>query len=136
MKKHTIMAIMLVLMPFASMRAQEKTDDGGLKITQLFGETRLGFHSQNSEWHANDDKTGFLGDYLNFRIDGQIVSGLTFSYRQRFNKTTTKNFFDATDWMHLDWKATPKLTLSAGKQVVAIGGYEYDRAPIDVYYSS
>ena len=135
MMRQTLLATLLMLLP-AGMNAQEKNQADDLRITQIFGETRLGFHSANSEGHANDDKTGFRGDYLNFRIDGQIVSGLTFSYRQRLNKNSSASFFDATDWLHLDWKAAPSLTLSAGKQVVAIGGFEYDRAPIDLYYCS
>lgn len=116
--------------------AQEADESHGPRITQMFGETRFGFKSENNEWYTNNKNTGFRGDYLNFRIDGQIIKGLTFSYRQRFNKNTSSNFFDSTDWLHIDWKATSRLSIGAGKQVVAIGGFEYDRAPIDLYYCS
>lgn len=119
-----------------SYSAMGKDKEDGLAISQVFVETRLGFQSEWNDGSINDDATGFKGRFLNFRIDGQIVKGLTFSYRQRLNKNSDATFFDATDWVHVDWRATDKLSLGAGKQVVAIGGYEYDRAPIDLYNCS
>ena len=44
-------------------------------------------------------------------------------------------FFDATDWLTMTYKYK-NWSVSAGKQVVAIGGYEYDRPPIDIYFAS
>lgn len=128
------LSISLLLLPL-TVSAQSQVDDG-FHITQMFGETRFGFRGESNAWYTNNKETGFRGDYLNFRLDGQITKGLTFSYRQRFNKNTTSNFFDSTDWLHIDWKPTSRLSIGAGKQVVAIGGYEYDRAPIDLYYCS
>lgn len=126
------MAVMLICAQFVI--AENKGD--GPAVTQLFVETRVGYESVFDDGDMNDDLSGFKGRYLNFRIDGQIVKGLTFSYRQRLNKNSNATFFDATDWIHVDWKATDRLSLGAGKQVVAIGGYEYDRAPIDCYACS
>lgn len=128
--------ILLLSLLFLGVHTAKAESNDGPTITQMFGETRFGFHEENNEWYSNNENTGFRGDYLNFRIDGQIVKGLTFSYRQRFNKNTTSNFFDSTDWLHVDWQVNDRLGISAGKQVVAIGGYEYDRAPIDLYYCS
>lgn len=105
-------------------------------ISDFYVETRLG---HESEWRSGEvlrDATGFKGQWLNLRLDGQINDRISYSYRQRLNKNSSRTFFDATDWLHIDWKATDDLSLSAGKQVVAIGGYEYDRAPIDLYYCS
>ena len=45
-------------------------------------------------------------------------------------------FFQGTDWAYLNWNFTDNLFLSAGKQVVAIGGWEYDSNPIDIYYGT
>lgn len=131
MKKLLIIALLSVCLQ--SVFAQEKE---GFAITQLFGETRLSFQQEMIDGEMMNDASGFKGRYLNFRIDGQIVKGLTFSYRQRLNKNTDATFFDSTDWLHIDWKPTDRLSLGAGKQVVAIGGYEYDRAPIDLYTCS
>lgn len=125
---------LLFLAPLAT-KAQE-AESNGPKINQFYVETRFGYEGMNIDGDAINDATGFKGQYLNFRIDGQIVNGLTYSYRQRLNKNTNATFFDATDWIHLDWQATKRWGISAGKQVVGIGGYEYDRAPIDLYYCS
>ena len=111
-------------------------DATGLRINQLHLETRMGFEGDWLKGKTQHDQTGFKGQYLNLRLDGQITKGLTFSYRQRLNKNTDQTFWDATDWLHLDYKPTKHWELSAGKQVVWIGGYEYDRAPIDLYQCS
>ncbi len=104
--------------------------------TNLYFETLFSYDYNTVGGSFDSGSSGLHGKYLNFRFDGKICDKLSFSYRQRLNKLTTTNFFDATDWIHLDWNAAPWVCLSAGKQVVAIGGYEYDRAPIDLYYCS
>lgn len=82
---------------------------------------------------TEDSETGFKGKYLMWRMDGQIVKGLTYSWRQRFNKGVTNNsFFENTDWLYVNY-ANKGWNFAAGKQVVAIGGWEYDRAPYDLY---
>jgi len=111
-------------------------DDKGTKITELSLESRVGFNYEAIDGHKVDQNIGFRGKYINLRFEGQIVKGLNFSYRQRLNKNSDQTFFDATDWLHVDWSVTDRLTFAAGKQVVAIGGYEYDRAPIDLYTCS
>jgi len=136
--KHLFFAVSVSLLTCGTMvcHAQEAEDAATPRLTQFSLETRLGYEYDNVDGSVVDNNTGFKGQFLNLRIDGEIVKGLSFSYRQRLNKNTNATFFDATDWLHLDWKATDKLTLSGGKQVVAIGGYEYDKAPIDLYYCS
>ncbi|MCM1319783.1 MAG: OprO/OprP family phosphate-selective porin [Muribaculaceae bacterium] len=82
---------------------------------------------------TDDSNSGFEGKYLMLRLDGRIVDGLTYSWRQRFNKSTfDSSFFDATDWLNVTYE-TNGFDFSAGKQVVAIGGWEYDRNPVDLY---
>lgn len=79
---------------------------------------------------------GFEGKYLNIRMDGNIGYGFSYSYRQRLNKPNKDaSFFDATDWIYLTYTHN-NWSFSGGKQVVGIGGYEYDRAPIDLYFCS
>ncbi|MDE5689299.1 MAG: OprO/OprP family phosphate-selective porin, partial [Duncaniella sp.] len=80
-----------------------------------------------------NDNTGFEGKYINFRLDGNITDGLSYSWRQRLNKPhKDASFFDATDWVYLNYDFG-RWSVAGGKQVVAIGGWEYDRAPIDLY---
>lgn len=76
-------------------------------------------------------------EYFNVHMFGSINDRITYRIRQRLNTgIDEKNPFRATDWLCLTWKATDRLSLYAGKTAVLIGGYEYDSAPIDVYYYS
>ena len=80
--------------------------------------------------------SGFKGKYLNIRMDGNITDGLSYSFRYRLNKPARDaSFFDAVDWVTFKYLKAG-WQVSAGKQVVCIGGFEYDWAPIDIYYAS
>lgn len=84
-----------------------------------------------------NDSYGFAGKFLNIMLDGKINDKFEYHWRQRLNRTNfTSNFFEATDWAYLSYHINDNFTLSVGKQVVAIGGFEYDYAPIDVYFYS
>ena len=92
-------------------------------------------------FHYNDkdakDESAFSGKFLNFILDGNISEQISYHFRHRLNRLVeNSNFFDATDWAYIDYDINKNWRVSAGKQVIAIGGYEYDRAPIDVYYYS
>lgn len=99
-------------------------------------EARLDYMQEYLSADKNDGNSGFKGRYLNIRMDGNLAEGFSYSYRQRLNKPNANaSFFDATDWLTISYNYR-NWGLSAGKQVVAIGGYEYDRAPIDLYFCS
>lgn len=103
----------------------------------LTAETRIGYHHRSIEGHIEDDDTGFKGDYLNLLIDGTLTPEFSYSWRHRLNKMNAdKAFFDATDWIELRYQPSTHWQLAGGKQVVAIGGLEYNRSPIDVYIGS
>ena len=75
--------------------------------------------------------------FINLRLDGAFSPQWSYSYRHRLNKIIRgENVIDAMDWLYVTYKPTATASLSAGKQVVAIGGYEYDRAPIHLYFCS
>ena len=103
----------------------------GLKTLRL--EARGDYQREYIDGDEVAGNSGFKGKFLNIRIDGNISKEFSYSYRQRLNKKNgDANFFDATDWLYLAYTKN-NWQLSAGKQVVAIGGYEYDAAPIDLY---
>ncbi len=111
--------------------AQEKT------TFDLGFETRMGYHREEIDGEKLDGNSGAKGDYLNLKLNGTIGSKFSYSWRQRFNKKINdSHFFDATDWVYLTYQADPNWSISAGKQVVLIGGYEYDAAPIDIFMAS
>lgn len=100
-------------------------------------EVRADYQREYMNGDPVKDNCGFKGKYLNIRLDGNITDKFSYSYRQRLNKFSKDyTFFDATDWIYLKYQITPKWDITAGKLVVGIGGYEYDRAPIDLYITS
>ena len=103
----------------------------------LLLEARGDYQRVYEDKEAIKDDCGFKGKYLNVILTGDITPQVSYAYRQRLNKIhKNSSFFDATDWLYLNYQATKHLTLSGGKQVVGIGGYEYDRAPINLYFCS
>ncbi len=103
------------------------------EILRMDVEARIDWEGVRTDGNTDDANSGFKGKYLLLRVDGEIMSGLTYSWRQRFSRHATG--FDSTDWVWLNY-ATDGWNFQAGKEVVAIGGYEYDRAPIDLYGTS
>ncbi|MDE6630785.1 MAG: OprO/OprP family phosphate-selective porin, partial [Bacteroidales bacterium] len=83
------------------------------------------------------NQSAFSGKYINFMLNGNISDKFSYHFRYRFNKITSfGEFFNAVDWAYLDYDINPNWRVSAGKQMVYIGGFEYDYAPIDVYFWS
>lgn len=105
----------------------------GPEVQKFSFETRFGWQMARTAGVTDNANTGFRGEFINFRIDARLYKGLSFSWRQRLNITNERNFWNSTDWMVLNYAPNEKWVISAGKQVVAIGGFEYDRAPIDLY---
>lgn len=107
------------------------------KTVNLQLETRIDYQREYLDGDAVDPNSGFKGKYLNVILNGTINDHWSYSYRQRLNKAhADQSFFDATDWIHLNYKLNDNWSFNGGKQVVGIGGYEYDRAPIDLYFCS
>ena len=104
-------------------------------VDRFFLDMRASFHQETEDGEYNSQMTG---DYLNLHLLGHISPKIDYRIRQRLNKKVfdERNMFNATDFMYLNWQATDRLSFMAGKQTVLIGGYEYDAAPIDVYYYS
>lgn len=97
---------------------------------------RIDWQLDRQDSHTDDSNTGFKAKQLVVRLDGTIVDGLTYSLRQRLNKPSKDaSFFDATDWVYLNYYYKG-WNFQAGKEVVAIGGFEYDIAPINLFSTS
>lgn len=136
----SIGAAILGLMPM-SVAAQDDSNKAVTESTaplttevfRLDASARVDWQYHRPFDRTDNSATGFKGRYFMLRMDGKITDGLTYSWRQRLNKGNgDQTFFDATDWVYLSY-TTEGWTLQAGKEIVAIGGWEYDRAPIDLY---
>lgn len=106
------------------------------KFNTLALEARVGWEQERNDGTLNKGNTGFKGQYFNLKIDAEIVENLKIAYRQRLNKPTDRTFWDGTDYLLLNYKANEHWSVGAGKQIVQIGGTEYDYAPIHLYYCS
>ncbi len=83
--------------------------------------------------------SSFDGKYLNIILEGEISDKFSYNYRQRLildSKPDYYSFFNATDWLYLTYKINKNFSVTGGKEVIAIGGFEYDAAPIDLYFWS
>lgn len=98
---------------------------------------QLEFRSEyvNESIDGTTTDAGMRGQYLNLKLNGKISDKFTYAYRQRFSKDMFREngFLKATDYLYLTYHPTERWAISAGKQIVTIGGFEYDYAPIDVY---
>ena len=105
-------------------------------VSTLAIETRVDEQGECLDGEYLDSASGFVGKFFNFRMAGNLTDELSYSIRHRINRPQTDGtLFQATDWAYLTY-SKENWNISAGKQVVAIGGYEYDRAPIDIYFGS
>lgn len=106
------------------------------EISRLEFEIRADYMQEYQYGRKVDTQSGFKGRYINFRLDGKINENFSYSYRQRLiYPISDMTLFDATDWATLTY-SNRNWSLSAGKQVVGIGGFEYDYSPIDVHFAS
>lgn len=129
-------ALFVALFTFDKASAQSGYERDN-EIFRLGIEARFDYLDQTYAGVRNNAASGFQVRYFNMRLDGQITPKFTYSWRQRFSKVNSfADFVNNTDWFHLTYRPTQNWAISAGKQVVMIGGWEYDRAPIDVYFCS
>ena len=132
MKKHLAAICGIVLFLFgANMATAQEHSKVNLRI-----ESRGDFQYESIGGHTVDGNTGFRGQQLNLRLNGNINDSWSYVYRQRMGKPNANaNYFDAVDHINLTY-TTGAWAFTGGKQTVAVGGYEYDRAPIDFYFGS
>jgi hypothetical protein len=107
-------------------------------VNQLYLQTRIDNVTSLYDCDSINNDSRFVGQYLNLILKGNINERLSYTFRQRLNKSNydNNNIFKNTDFLYLDYSFNDKFSLSVGKQMVDIGGFEYDYAPIDVYFYS
>ena len=90
------------------------------------------YHMDKSGWNSN---YGFHGQYFNFLLGGNIGDHISYFLRQRIiAKPGSVSFFDNTDFLYIQYRFNDQWAIRLGKEALYVGGYEYDAAPIDVYY--
>lgn len=80
---------------------------------------------------------GFKGNCISVDGSGDLSEHISYSFKQRLHKPVNNRFsFDATDWVYLRYTLNEKWNFTLGKQVLYLGGVEYNTAPINMYFSS
>ncbi|MBQ5737517.1 MAG: porin [Alistipes sp.] len=131
------MLLCAALFTFSLAQAQQDGYEEDNEIFRLGVEARFDYIREAVDGTKLGGNSGFKVRYFNLRMDGQITPKFTYSWRQRFNRANSlSDFAQNTDWLHLTYRPTKNWAISAGKQVVMIGGWEYDRAPIELYFCS
>ena len=96
----------------------------------------LNTHVSYQERFDGEDQGGsFVGRQLRFEMLGNLNDRWSYRLRYRLNRPGEQqddNFSNNIDVMAVNFKVTPRFTVSAGKLGAALGGYQYDDNPIQV----
>lgn len=111
-----------------NIKAQEQKN---FTIDKLSVEGRVDFDYFNNDNSGN--KSCFDGKYFNFEMKGSFLNDFSYRIRQRIDMADKCS---KTDFMILSYHASKNFSLTAGKMPLAVGGWEYDLPPIDVYFAS
>ncbi|MGI6047385.1 MAG: porin [Petrimonas sp.] len=141
MNRINILAITLILTCFfylsgLSLFAQS-TDEDKPKSVNVFLHLRPAYHAHFGGEPMKLEDNGFKFDHVVIEVGGQITPKLSYRYLQRLNKVTpvfTKENMPSTiDYAYLKYAFNDQFSMTAGKQALSIGGFEYNKYPVDVY---
>lgn len=133
-KYSTICLLFLSALQFvpSCLQAQDSARIAGQRIDALGLELRTDFGYQPG-FDSLPNTGGFSAKVLNVVARGQISDRFSYVFRHRLNSANHGNLLKSTDYAYVTCRLNDRFSLTAGKQVVYIGGYEYDLAPIDAY---
>lgn len=116
MKRLCLMAFAI----FLSIGAYAQTADIGM-------ETRMSLHTT----------TGFQADRLSLFAKGDINSKWSYSFFHNLHQTIEPtDILKATDKLFVGYTPSARWSFQLGKVPLAVGSWEFDASPIDVYYYS
>lgn len=114
-------------------RLMDKRDsvrNDGYVMRRIKSHINLEFYSSaNAYFTENDfDELSFKVNRVRLEIYGKLHDHLSYHFRQSFNKYSNLHSLDnlasSIEYANITWHAGPKFNLVAGKQFVALGGYE------------
>lgn len=83
------------------------------------------------------DEAAFRFNQIKLDVNGEVNDRLFYWYRQNLNQgneaLSLENLPESIEYALIGYRLTDKLTITAGKQDVAWGGFEYDFNPLEVY---
>lgn len=133
--------IILVLFSFTGLYAQDKDNQSILdklkwndEMLNIMLDTRVDLQSTIN--NSDVDELSFRGQTIKIWLVGEIIPGIRYRVRHRLNKPQTplrEGYSGATDQAWLAFDIGKKWTITAGKQSVQFGTFEYDYNPADIY---
>ncbi len=140
-----IYIIICLLGIFAGISAQHKESENILdkliwneEMLNIMVDTRVDLQTefQGSEL----DNASFKGQTFRLWLVGEIIPGIRYRIRHRFNKPQAPlirdNYSSATDQAWLAFDIGKTWTITAGKQSMQLGTFEYDYNGADIYQST
>ncbi len=133
-----IFCVAFALLCTSKVTAQDSTSTINHRFTRLAFEVRADFDVHHHYPYPDSLRAtdyGFNGKYFNIAVGGEFGKHFSYFFRQRIvaNKGSV-TLFDNTDFLYLQYNINPQWGFRAGKEALAIGGFEYDAPPIDVFY--
>lgn len=135
MKKAGLIGVLLIG-TFVNVSAQQEYTPEYIRSNASFQvETRV---DAKTEFDDDIFKTHGVCKNFNLVLKGKISDRISYKFRHRLNRAVQGDdkFLNATDAAWIAFNATDNFIITAGKQTVALGGFEYDYAPIDMYIPS
>ena len=141
MKKNYVLTIVLILTCFwghlsgSSLFAQ--SSDEIPKSVDLSLHLRPAYHAQFNGTPLEFENGGFKFDHIIVDVGGQVTPKISYRYLQRLNKVspifTKENLPSTIDYAYLKYALNNLFSITAGKQALSVGGFEYNKYPVDVY---
>jgi len=108
------------------------------KMLNIMIDTRLDLQTEFADGEL--DNASFRGQTFRVWFAGEIIPGIRYRVRHRFNKPQTPlirdNYSSATDQVWLAFDLGKHWTITAGKQSMQLGTFEYDYNGADIYQST
>lgn len=104
--------------------------EGGYKIRRIKSNINLEFYTTANAYFTGGkfDEMSFKMNRVRLEFVGKLNENLSYHFRQSFNKYTNPysmdNISSSIEYANITWQTSEKFSLVAGKQFVALGGYE------------
>lgn len=98
---------------------------------------RSAFHAKFNSGTTDTDEASFRFDHIMIGIYGNVTDKISYKYLQRLNKGTqafeTENLSGTIDYAYLRYQLNRQFAVTAGRQALFVGGFEYNEYPINIY---
>lgn len=104
--------------------------EGCYKIRKIRSNINLEFYTSANAYFTenNFDDLSFKINRVRLEIQGRLNEHISYHFRQSFNKYSNPHSVDnlssSIEYANITWHASDRFNLVAGKQFVALGGYE------------